>query len=193
MMLVDRTDREAPMSNPFLRTLVAVLAFSLVAAPTGYAQPPVTVPAATPVPLSFSTRLDSAAVREGEAVTFTVASDVVADRHIVIRKGAHAQGLVVSVTPPGIFGRNARVHIAFVQTVAVDGLPVKLAPVDVTPSNLRDTRDTAGAAGASVAGLILLGPVGVAAGALVRGGHVTVPAGAIAVSSTVSPFQVKVQ
>jgi hypothetical protein len=173
--------------------LLVTLALSLNLAPPSHAQSSVTVAAAIPVPLSFSTRLESSSAREGEAVTFTVASDVLADRHIVIRKGAHAQGLVVSVTPPGIFGRNARVHIAFVQTVAVDGLPVKLAPVDVTPSNLRDARDTAGAAGASVAGLILLGPIGVAAGALVRGGHVTVPPGAIAVSSTVSPFQVKVQ
>jgi hypothetical protein len=173
--------------------LVAVLTLSLIPTPPASAQSSVTVAAATPVPLSFSTRLESSSAREGEAVTFTVAADVLADRHIVVRKGAHAQGLVVSVTPPGIFGRNARVHIAFVQTVAVDGLPVKLAPVDVTASNLRDARDTAGAAGASVVGLILLGPVGVAAGALVRGGHITVPPGAIAVSSTISPFQVKVQ
>lgn len=83
-------------------------------------------------------------------------------------------------------------HIAFVQTVGVDGLPVKLAPVDVTPANLREARDTGGAVGASVAGVILLGPIGLAAGSLVRGGHVTIPVGAVAVTSTVTPSQVKV-
>lgn len=172
---------------------VVSLTAALVFAPAARAQASVTVPAGTQVPLAFATRVDSSTVREGEPVTFTVAADVVHERRIVIRKGAGAQGLVVSVTPPGVFGRNARVHVAFVQTVAVDGLPVRLAPIDITPNNLRDARDTAGAAGASVAGLILLGPVGVAAGALVRGGHVTVPPGAVAMTSTVSAIQVKVE
>lgn len=170
------------------------LALSLAISPTGFAQGrTLDVPAGTQVPLSFSTRVDSSQAREGDAVTFAVTSDVVAERQIIIRKGTHAQGLVVSVTPPGIFGRNARVHVAFVQTAAVDGLPIKLAPIDITPDNLRETRDTAGAAGASVAGLIILGPIGVAAGALVRGGHVTVPAGAVAITSTVGLNKIRVQ
>jgi hypothetical protein len=170
--------------------LIAALVLSLT--PAGRAQTQIAVPPGTQVPLSFISRVDSSTVREGEAVTFSVASDVLVERHTVIRKGSSAQGLVVSVTPPGIFGRNARVHVAFVQTIAVDGLPVKLAAIDITPGNLRETRDTAGAAGASVAGLIILGPIGVAAGALIRGGHVTIPPGAVAMTSTVSSLHVKV-
>jgi hypothetical protein len=173
-----------------LTTTVALL---LSMTTQGVAQGQIDVPAGTQVPLSFSTRVDSSTAREGDPVTFAVAQDVLVDRQVVIRKGTGAQGLVVSVTPPGIFGRNARVHVAFVQTAAVDGLPIKLAPIDITPGNLRETKDTAGAAGASMAGLILLGPVGVAAGALVRGGHVTIPAGAVAVTSTVGLNRVKVQ
>ncbi|MDR7522368.1 MAG: hypothetical protein QN168_07895 [Armatimonadota bacterium] len=174
-----------------LKTLLpAALVLCLTLAPLGYAQMRVQLPAGTQVPLAFVTRVDSSTAREGEAVAFTVASDVLIERHAVIRKGSTAQGLVVSVTPPGIFGRNARVHIAFVQVVAADGLPIRLAPIDVTPDNLREARDAAGAAGASVAGLILLGPIGVAAGALVRGGHVTIPPGAVAVTSTIASAQV---
>jgi hypothetical protein len=40
-------------------------------------------------------------------------------------------------------------------------------------------KNRAGAAGSSVAGAVLLGPVGILAGALVRGGEVEVPAGTV--------------
>ena len=115
---------------------------------------------------------------------FTVASDVIVDRTVVIKQGTPAQGLVVSITKPGIFGRNARVQIDFVQTAGVDGRPILLSPVSVTPASIREARDTGGAVGASMAGVILLGPIGLAGGALIRGGHVNVPAGAVAVTST---------
>jgi hypothetical protein len=114
----------------------------------------------------------------------------VVDRTLVIRQATPAQGLVVSVTQPGMFGRSARIQIEFVQTTGADGRPISLAPVSITPNSMRETRDTSGAVGASVAGIILLGPLGLAGGALIRGGHVSVPAGAVAVTSTAPTPQV---
>jgi hypothetical protein len=150
----------------------------------------VSVPNGTQVALKFSAPVDSGTVKEGDTVHFSVASDVVVDRTLAIRQGTPAQGLVVSVTQPGIFGRSARIQIEFMQTTGTDGRPISLAPVSITPNSMRETRDTSGAVGASVAGIILLGPLGLAGGALVRGGHVSVPAGAVAITSTAPTPQV---
>jgi hypothetical protein len=176
-----------------VRTLsLLLLALSLSVSPVAFAQTEVTAPAGTQVPLSFATRVDSNAVREGEAVPFTVAQDVVVERKVIVKKGTSAQGLITSVSPPGIFGKSARVHIDFINTLGVDGLPIKLSPVDITPENFREAKDTGGAVGTSVAGLILLGPVGLAAGALIRGGHVVVPAGVVAITATLAVNHIKV-
>jgi hypothetical protein len=173
--------------------LILALSVALSIAPWGHASAQVTVPTGTQVALRFSAPVDSSTVKEGDTVMFTVASDVVVDRTLVIKQATVAQGLVVAVTQPGMFGRNARVQIEFVQTTAVDGRPISLAPVSVTPNTIREARDTGGAVGASVAGIILLGPLGVAGGALIRGGHVNVPAGAVAVTSTAPQAAAKTQ
>jgi hypothetical protein len=164
--------------------LLVALSLVLSVAPLGHASTQFLVPAGTQVALRFAASVDSTTVKEGDTVAFTVASDVVVERTLIIKQSTAAQGLVVSVTKPGIFGRNARVQIDFVQTSGTDGRPIALAPISVTPESLREARDTGGAVGASFAGVILLGPLGVAGGALVRGGHVSVPAGSIAVTST---------
>lgn len=169
-----------------------LLALVLSVPPAAFAQTEVMVPSGTQVPLSFATRVDSSAVHEGEAVPFTVAQDVLVERRVVVRKGTSAQGIITSVSPPGIFGKSARVHIDFINTLGADGLPVKLSPVDITPENFREAKDTGGAVGTSVAGLILLGPVGLAAGALIRGGHVVVPPGVVAITATVNVLHMKI-
>jgi hypothetical protein len=80
-----------------------------------------------------------------------------------------------------------------VKAWAVDGQGIRLTDVLITPNNLRQDRDTSGSAGAGAAGLILLGPAGIAAAALVRGGHVRVPAGAIAIVDTRATTRVAVR
>lgn len=171
--------------------LIAVLV-SLLLPARAQAATEVLVPMATKVPLSFINKLDSQTAKEGQTVRMRVAADVVVSRRVVIRKGASAQGLISSVSPPGIFGQNARVHIAFIKVTAVDNRPVRVSPVDITPDSLKETADTGGAVATSAAGLILLGPIGIAAGALVRGGHVSVPPGAVAVTATLAAVRIKV-
>ncbi|MGQ0571990.1 MAG: hypothetical protein ACT4P5_21000 [Armatimonadota bacterium] len=172
---------------------VFVLAVSLALPATAVASTVVTVPAATRVPLKFLATLDSSTAQQGQAVRFEVPSDVLVGRRVVVRRGASARGLVRSVEKAGAFGKNARIRIGFVQTTAVDGRPLALSNVDITPNNMRNVKDVGGAAGASAVGLVLLGPIGIAAGALVRGGHVQVPAGAVAIVATTSRARVAVR
>ncbi len=75
------------------------------------------------------------------------------------------------------------------QATASDGRPVRLSPIDVTPDSIKQVKDVGAAAGSSVAGAILLGPIGLAAGALIHGGNVSVPAGAVGTTKVTESFR----
>ena len=140
---------------------------------------PVLVPAGTPVLLRFDTPVDSATTRQGTAVQFEVASDVVVARAIVLRAGTSADGVVTRVSQPGLFGRGARVLIGSIETTAVDGRPLQLSPVNVTSSTVRKIEGASRTAGAGVAGIVLIWPIGFLGGSLAHGGQVQAPAGAV--------------
>lgn len=166
-------------------TIVTALAAFAVPVQAG----DIDVPAGTQVLLKFLEPVDSATIKEGTTVKFEVVADVLVERAVIFRQGTPAQGTVTDVSHPGIFGRNARVHIAFIQIMANDGRPVRLSPIDVTPDSIKQVKDVGIAAGSSVAGAILLGPIGIAAGALIRGGDVSVPVGAVGMTKVAEAFQ----
>jgi hypothetical protein len=168
---------------------IAACALALVPAHAGSMIP---VPAGTKVLLRFETPVDSAKVTEGAAIKFTIATDVLIGRTPVINRGTPAQGIVTDVSKPGIFGKNARVHIAYIEATAVDGRPVRLAPLDVTPASVKQVQDVGAAGATSLTGAILLGPVGLAAGALIHGGDVSLPAGAVGTSSVEASMEIPV-
>jgi hypothetical protein len=149
----------------------------------------VTVPAGTKVLLRFETPVASGTIKEGTPVKFTVATDVLVGRTVIFKEGTPAQGLVTDVSKPGIFGKNARVHIGYIEVAAVDGKPVRLAPLEVTPESVRQVADVGAAGATALTGAILLGPIGLAAGALIHGGNVNLPAGAVGTSSVAGDFE----
>ena len=138
---------------------------------------PVWVPAGTRVGLQFLDTVASDKIQPGAKVRFRIAADVVQSRRVVIRAGAAATGTVTKVQRPGAFGQDASLVIGLVAVNGVDGRPIKLNDVVVSKATLSKGR--AGAAGASVAGMIVLGPIGLLTAALVRGNNVEVPAGAV--------------
>lgn len=135
------------------------------------------VPANTPIGLKFLTPVDSRKTTEGTKVRFQVVADVVQGHRTVIRSGTTATGTVTQVTHPGAFGASAKVVVGFLSVKAVDGRPVKLS--DVIVSKEMVTKSRVGAAGTSVAGAVILGPIGLLAGALIRGNDVEVPPGVV--------------
>lgn len=173
--------------------VVTALALTLIVgvvavAPSGAAtSPTVAVPKGTVVPLKFVRPFDTETIKQGAAVSFTVASSVLVDQKTVVKEGTPGSGVVTHVATPGTFGRNAKVTIGFVRTTAVDGDAVELIDIIVSPDTVKDQ---AAAAGTTLVGAIVLGPIGAAAGFLVRGGNVKMPAGAVAVTATKSPFTV---
>lgn len=140
------------------------------------------VPAGTRVVLQFVTPVDSGKITAGTKVHFKVAADVTGGRYVIIRAGMPATGTVTEVTQPGIFGEDSRVVIGFITAKAVDGKPIGLKDVVIAKATVSNSR--VGAGGASVAGALVLGPIGLLAGALVKGSYVSVPAGTTVVDTT---------
>jgi hypothetical protein len=149
---------------------------SVTVAPV-FAAASVWVPAGTQVGLQFLSTVASDKIEPGARVRFRIAADVIKNRKVVIRSGTAASGTVTRVQQPGAFGQDASVVIGFIEVNGVDGRPIKLSDVVVSKATLSKGR--VGAAGTSVAGMIVLGPVGLLACSLVRVNNVEVPAGAV--------------
>lgn len=167
-----------------LRLALLLVAAGLAAVPAApvSAGTLVWVPAGTKVGLQFLTPVDSGAIAIGAKVPFKVVAPVVGAGHVVIRTGTRVTGTVTEVTKPGAFGASSKVVIGFLSAAGADGKLIKLQDVIVSKAMVSNSR--AGAAATSAAGAIVLGPVGLLAGALITGSYVKVPAGTIVTDTT---------
>jgi len=120
------------------------------------------------------TPLDSKLSKTGDAVDFEVMDDVYVSGMLVIAKGAKGTGKITKSEPAQNFGRDAKLEVSFDNVEAFDMTIVGTVLGDKAKE---ETRSLATAAGASVVGLILLGPIGVVGAAFVHGKNFTVPAG----------------
>lgn len=118
--------------------------------------------------------LNSKQSRVGDSVALGVAEDVYIGGVLVLPKGATGTGKIVKVTPAKNFGRDAKLEISFDNVIATDGTTVNTFMGEKAK---QETQSMAKAAGASVAGMVVLGPVGVIGGAFVSGKDVNIPIG----------------
>lgn len=183
-----RTDEIPHLGALFTAATLAAFLAPAQAAGTTHMATQIWVPAGTKVPLAFVTPVDSGKITSGTRVHFKVAANVLGGRHVILRAGTPASGTVTQVTKPGAFGASSKVVIGVIRTTAVDGGPVALKDVIVSKATVSNSR--AGAAGTSVAGAIVLGPVGLLAGALVKGSYVSVPRGTVVVDTTTNGVNV---
>lgn len=136
---------------------------------------PVKVPAATLVEIQILTGVDSATSQVGEIVKYQVVSDVLVDGRIVIPRGAQGVGKITEVVKAGHLGKSGRVEIDFGTVPAFDGKNIRLR---VAEKALERNSRLDLAAGASIAGVLLLGgPIGLVGGYFVTGQDVKIEAG----------------
>ena len=102
------------------------------------------------------------------------AEDVVQDGMLIFAKGQPGEGTVKKVEQARNFGRDARIDVDFHTTKAMDGTEVKTF---VGEESKQQMKSYAMAAGASVAGMLLLGPIGIIGGAFVKGKNIDLPEG----------------
>lgn len=127
----------------------------------------------TLVKIKIVSPLSTKSSREGDTVVYQAADDVYVGGVLVIAKGAYGAGKVTKVEPPKNFGRDAELQISFDTIDGVDGTVVKTFMGDKAKE---ETKSLAKAAGATVAGIALLGPIGVVGGAFVHGQDIEIPA-----------------
>lgn len=129
----------------------------------------------TLIKIKIVTPISTKTSRSGDIVAFQAAEDVYAGGQLVIAKGAQGVGKVTKVEPPKNFGRDAELQISFDTVEAIDG---SFVGTILGEKAKEETKSLAKAAGATVAGLAILGPIGVVGGAFVHGQDINIPADA---------------
>ena len=150
---------------------------ALSAASFGTADIPVksvSVPANTLVKIALVTPVNAKNLKVGDTIEYQVADDVFVEDVLVFTKGARGDAVVTKVRQARNFGRNAKIDIDFKSTKAIDGSNVTTF---IGEEAKKEMEHLAMAAGASLAGIAVLGPLGVVAGAFVHGKNVDLPAG----------------
>ncbi|KMO85541.1 hypothetical protein AB840_13020 [Megasphaera cerevisiae DSM 20462] len=146
-----------------------------------YVSQAVTIPAGTIVTMKILEDLNSKTAQEGETVRFAVAEDVLVGDVVAIPRGMEAEGTITNARKSGRFGRDGKIEITYHTVRAADGTPVALIVGEKTKE---EYKRTAGAVGASAAGAIILGPVGLVGGLFVHGNDVQIPTGTVMYAET---------
>lgn len=136
----------------------------------------VTLPKDSVIKIEFTQELGNKISKVGDEVGFKAADNLYVNDVLVLPKGATGIGKVKKVVQPGMFGKDGRVDIDFMHVNGVDGAKI---PVFVGELAEQQAKSYAGAAGAAIGGMIILGPVGIIGGAFVKGSSITIPEGSV--------------
>lgn len=134
----------------------------------------VVLPKDSLVKIEFTSPLSSKTARIGDSVSFKVADNLYVNDVLVLSKGATGVAEVAKVVQPRSFGRDARIDVKFSHVFAVDGNQV---PIYIGKLAKQEAKTAAGAAGATIGGMIVLGPIGAIGGAFVTGQSIVIPEG----------------
>ena len=134
----------------------------------------VVLPKDSLVKIEFTSPLSSKTARIGDPVSFKVADNLYVNDVLVLSKGATGVAEVSKVVQPRSFGRDARIDVKFSHVFAVDGNQV---PIYIGKLAKQEAKTAAGAAGATIGGMIVLGPIGAIGGAFVTGQSIVIPEG----------------
>ena len=123
------------------------------------------VPANTLIKVLTVTPINAKNLKAGDRIEFQAAEDVIEGGRLLFAKGAPGYGTVTKVKQARNFGRDAEVVIDF-QALRAIGQESK-----------EKMESMAMAAGASLAGMALLGPIGIIGGVFIKGKNINLPAG----------------
>ena len=133
----------------------------------------ITLPAETLVKVALETTISSSTAQVGDKVVYRVTEDVMVEGRVVVPAGTRSIATVTEVTAAGRLGKDGRVLVDFGRVSSLDGTKI---PLEVDERATEKNRSLELAAGASMAGIILLGPVGLVGGYFVKGRDVQIEA-----------------
>ncbi|MCL2008958.1 MAG: hypothetical protein FWG71_00240 [Synergistaceae bacterium] len=158
---------------------------SLVADPVTFQE--VVLPTATVLRLQFLEELSPARTKKGDLVNLTLTNDLLVGKVLVAPKGSLIDTVVSDVKQPRSFGIPSEIRFDFRSLIPLGpqrprvalGAAAKKATDEAQKGKDKGEGGIIGAAGASLGGALLLGPLGLPAGLLVRGNAVKIPQGTI--------------
>ena len=137
--------------------------------PEGVLATTVEMPATTVVKASLSQTLTVKNVKVDDKVVLKLVEEIVINKNIVAPKGSRVFAHITKVKPPRSFGRPSEIEMAFDALEVIGPNSVTVSMGEAAKKAMEADAATYGAVGASFAGAVLLGPLGLAGGFLVRG------------------------
>lgn len=137
--------------------------------PDGVNAASVDVPAGTVVKSQLTKELTVRNVKKDDIVVCSLVEEIIVNGNLVAPKGSRVFGHISKVKMPRSFGRSSEIEITFdsVEVIGPSTIPVVMGAA--AKKAMEADSAMIGAAGASFAGAVLLGPLGLATGVLVRG------------------------
>lgn len=145
--------------------------------PSGIASTPVQIPAATVFKGKTTHAISVRNVAVGDVIELEIDEDCIIGGTIAVVKGNRLFAEVTKVKPPRSFGRPSEINLDFkyIETIGEKTVPVTVG--SESEKAMEMDSGTLGAAGASLAGAIAFGPLGLVGGLLVRGNDKQIPEG----------------
>ena len=159
--------------------------------PEGVTATQTNVPSSTVVKTSLSKTLSVRNIKVDDKVVLNLIDEVKIGDIIIAPKGSRVFAHITKVKPPRSFGRSSEIEMAF---DALEALGPNSIPVTMGESAKKAMEADAaqiGAAGASFAGAVLLGPLGLASGFLIRGSDKQLKEGTLFYVETMSAMMVQ--
>jgi len=149
------------------------------------------VPANTVFRASFIDRISPKNAAAGDLVRLKIEEHLSIEGYLVAPRGSRIIARVDKVKPPRSFGRPSEISFVFdrLEPLGPEEIPVFLGDAAVLAS--KSDKTVAAAAGTSALGFILLGPIGLAGGFLVKGDAQEIPPGSIIYLETSALANVK--
>lgn len=147
--------------------------------PDGVTANAVEVPAGTVVKAETQKVLSVRDVKKDDKLVLKLHEEIVLNGVLVAPKGSRVFAHIEKVKPPRSFGRASEIEVGFdaLEVLGPDSIPLTVG--DAAKKAMEADAALIGAAGASMAGAILLGPLGLATGVLIRGSDKPIAAGTL--------------
>jgi len=153
----------------------ALLLLGLMAVSTSAKVEKITVPKGTEVILAFNQALSSKTAKVGESVRLHVKKGVKISGHTVLAAGTKVTATISQVDKRKRYGVNAKMRMVFNPVKSAYGGTITLEPR--SKGKYVGGQKSGEAAGATVGGAMVLGPVGLVGGYFVVGKSVTIKIG----------------
>lgn len=126
--------------------------------------------------VTLNTPISTKTNKLGDTFSFTVADDIMDGNVIIVPAGTVGEGHISEIKSASSFGRSGKLDMVFDKVPTLDGGSFTAVQGEEAKEK---TKQELKAAGASVAGAVLLGPVGIVGGFFVKGKNIDLPVGSL--------------